>query len=370
MADVSSTRSENLVTTYRVGIIGCSGIAIAPGERSSSPIRSPQPHSHASAYHAVAATEVVAVCDVSEPALDRFMASWGATATYTDYRRMLERERLDLVSIVTPDHLHAEMFVAACEAGVKGIFCEKPIATTLDDADQMIAAAERTGVKVVVNHTRRFDPFYRQARWLIEQGAIGPLRVVLGTLGGERAMLFRNGTHLIDAISFFAGAPPAWVIAELDEFDVGYGPVYRGDGGHDPASEPGATALIAFENGVRAVYNGSKRTVTAFEIELQGEQGRIRIGNQAAELATISPAGGLATQPLPLHTELTSGMVVAAEELLSLIERDGDGVLALREARTTLELLLAILASADNDGRKVALPLVAASAFATTRRSE
>ncbi|MGH2561677.1 MAG: Gfo/Idh/MocA family protein [Thermomicrobiales bacterium] len=353
-----------MATTFRVGIIGCSGIAIAPSKRSASAVRSPQPHSHAAAYHAVPATAVVAACDVSESALERFAATWGSTACYTDYRQMLAQESLDLVSIVTPDHLHADMFVAACEAGVRGIFCEKPIATTLEDADRMVAAAERTGVKVVVNHTRRFDPFYRQATWLIEQDVIGPLRVVLGTLGGERAMLFRNGTHLIDAMAFFAGAQPAWVIAELDDLDAGYGPVYRGDGGHDPASEPGATAMIAFENGVRAVYNGSKRTVTAFEIELQGEGGRIRIGNQVAELATVSPAGGLATQPLPLQTALTSGMVVAVEELIDLIELDGDGTRALRQARTTLELLLGILASADNDGRKVAFPLVAASAVA------
>jgi predicted dehydrogenase len=351
-----------LVATYRVGLVGCSGIAIARGQRSSAPIRMPQPHSHAAAYDACAKTAVVAACDVNPTALDRYISTWGKIARYTDYRRMLDQEHLDLLSIVTPDHLHADIFVDACDAGVKGIFCEKPIATTLEDADRMREAAERTGVKVVVNHTRRFDPVYRQAKWLISQGVIGELRIVIGTLGGERAMLFRNGTHLLDTMLFFVDARPSWVIGQLDEMDSGYGSIYRGDGGHDPATEPGATALIAFENGVRAIYNGSKRTVANLEIELQGERGRIRIGNQSAELSTIPPSGGLATQSLPLSSDLRSGMVVAVEELIALVEEGGDGMGALRDARNTLEVLLAILASADQGARKVALPLISAAA--------
>lgn len=340
--------------TYRVGIVGCSGIAIARPERSPSALRSPLPHSHAAAYHAVPATQVVAVCDIMPEATARYCATWGEAATYTDYRAMIERERLDLISIVTPDHLHADILATACDAGIRGIFCEKPIATTLADADRMIAAAEQSGAKVVVNHTRRFDPFYRQAKWLLDGGAIGQLRRIVGTMGGERAMLFRNGTHLIDTIAYFAASDPSWLVAELDAADAGYGPAYRGDGGRNPATDPGASALLVFQNGVRAFYNGSKGTVTNFEVDLHGETGRIRIGNQLAELATVAAGGGLATQPLPLTTDLRSGMVVAVEELIALVEGGGDGAAALREARVTLQILLGILASAAAGGTKVA----------------
>ncbi|MFN8511058.1 MAG: Gfo/Idh/MocA family oxidoreductase [Thermomicrobiales bacterium] len=340
--------------TYRVGIVGCSGIAIARPERSPSALRSPLPHSHAAAYHAVPATRVVAVCDIMPEATARYCATWGEAATYTDYRAMIERERLDLISIVTPDHLHADILATACDAGIRGIFCEKPIATTLADADRMIAAAEQSGAKVVVNHTRRFDPFYRQAKWLLDGGAIGQLRRIVGTMGGERAMLFRNGTHLIDTIAYFAASDPSWLVAELDAADAGYGPAYRGDGGRNPATDPGASALLVFQNGVRAFYNGSKGTVTNFEVDLHGETGRIRIGNQLAELATVAAGGGLATQPLPLTTDLRSGMVVAVEELIALVEGGGDGAAALREARVTLQILLGILASAAAGGTKVA----------------
>lgn len=339
----------------RAGLIGCSGISISPPERTAAAIRMPLPHSHAAAFAAHPNTVITAVCDIAQPALDRYVELWGPAATYTDYRQMLAREELDLVSIVTPDHLHADSFEAACDYGVNGIFCEKPIATTLADADRMIAAAERTGVQTVVNHTRRFDPFYRQARWLIEQGTIGEVRSVVGTLSGERAMLFRNGTHLIDTIGFLLGDEPTWTIALFDPNDEGYGTVYKGDGGRDPATDPGMTAIIGYRSGVRAHYNGIKAGIAGLNIELIGDKGAIRIGNQTAELLVESPAGGLAVQPLPFHAPSQAGMVTAIDELIAMIERGSDGAAALRAARATLALLLGMLESADKGGARVEL---------------
>jgi len=178
---------------------------------------------------------------------------------------------------------------------------------------------------------------------------------VVGTMGGERAMLFRNGTHVLDTILFFMDEAPSWVMAVFDEADREYGPTYKGDGGRNPDTDPGASAILGFPGGVRAFYNGSKRTVTNFEIDLQCERGRLRIGNQIAEIASESPIGGLATQPLPLQADSRAGMVVAIDDLISLIEQDGDGVIALKEARITLELLLAMLHSADRGGERVNL---------------
>ena len=356
----AATLARDRQAPLRTGIVGCSGIAIAKPERTAAPRRTPQPHSHAAAYHAVPETVVAAVCDVVPESSARYASLWGEAPAYTDYREMLARENLDLLSIVTPDHLHADIFVDACAAGVKGIFCEKPIATTLADADRMIDAAAKHGVRVVVNHTRRFDPFYRQAKWLIEQGTIGTLSRVIGTMGGERAMLFRNGTHLADTIAFFADAYPAWLVAELDG-DKKWGTAYMGIGGREAASEPGATAYIAFQNGVRGLYNGTKTTATNFELDLQGTAGRIRISDYSAELTLPIEGGGLTTQPMPASIEMTSGMVTAVRELVEQVNHpneSGDGVKALQAGRATLEILLGILASADAGAARVDFPLV------------
>jgi hypothetical protein len=144
-------------------------------------------------------------------------------------------------------------------------------------------------------------------------------------------------------------------MAVFDDADANYGSTYKGDGGRDPSTEPSASAIIGFPNGERAFFNCSKRTVANFEVDIQCESGRIRIGNQLAEIATESTIGGLATQPLPVQAEVSSGMVHAIDELVAQIEHDGDGVKALSEARTTLELLLAILTSADRGGARIEL---------------
>ena len=116
---------------------------------------------------------------------------------------MLARERLDILTVATSDHRHADITVDGANAGVKGIFCEKPLATTLEDADRIIQACEAEGVVVSVDHTRRWSPILHTVRDAVRSGAIGRLSTVIVTRGGHRAMLFRNGTYLIDAVCFF-----------------------------------------------------------------------------------------------------------------------------------------------------------------------
>src|SRR5262249_55594543 len=94
--------------------------------------------------------EVVAGCDIVPAASDRFVAQWGnrwpRVRVYDDYQTMLERERPDIVSVIIPDHLHTAPVLAAIEFGARGILCEKPLATSVDEADQMVEAVARSGV--------------------------------------------------------------------------------------------------------------------------------------------------------------------------------------------------------------------------------
>ncbi len=86
---------------------------------------------------------MVAGCDISPTARasvfrDRWSTRWPGLKVYADYREMLQTERPELVAVVTPDHLHRGVVEVAIEAGARGIFCEKPIATTLEDADAIV----------------------------------------------------------------------------------------------------------------------------------------------------------------------------------------------------------------------------------------
>ena len=132
---------------YRAVIIGLSGIGARRSEEDERlPVYGPMPGSHAGAYDRHPRTEVAGVCDLRKEALADFKSQWGDVwpdvRLYTDYREMLKAEKPDLVSVATSDHVHADMTVAAAESGARAILCEKPIATSLEDADRMIAAAE------------------------------------------------------------------------------------------------------------------------------------------------------------------------------------------------------------------------------------
>ncbi len=355
--------------TFRVGIVGLTGIAAAPAPAGPSAVFAGQmPHSHAAGYAATPRTQVVAVCDLvpdlCQAFRTRWASTWGEIATYADYREMLARERLDILSVVTSDDRHAGIVVDAVQSSVRGIFCEKRIATSLADADRMIAAVERAGVPMVVNHTRRWRPQYHQVRQIIRGGEIGALSRVVAYLGGPRAMLFRNGTHLIDVMNFFAESDPQWVLAELDPGHESYGPTYAGDGGRDPATDPGATAYIRYCNGVVAFCSISKRTAVPFELELLCEQGRVRLAPGLAEIESSVAGSAPAVRRLSCPQVVRGDTAAAIAELVSLIENGGEeqfppreGQCPPREARKAIEIILAILASQDRGNVRVDLPL-------------
>src|SRR5581483_5794763 len=98
-------------------------------------------------------------------------------------------------------------------------------------------------------------------------------------------------------------------------------------------------------------------TGSYFEIDLQADCGRICIADEIAQRWTVGAGPRLARQPLPRTVEMKAPVVTAIEDLIGLVEHGGDGTASLREARTTLEILLGILASTDRGGAKVSFSL-------------
>ena len=352
---------------YRAAIVGLSEIGAAPSHEAPDPVLGEaQPHSHAAAYAAVPRTTVAAVCDLVPDLLERFQRQWGAVfpeaRRYTDYREMLSRERIDLLSVATPDDRHAQIVIDAAASGVRGILCEKPIATTLAEADRMIAACAERRIPLLVNHTRRWLPEVVEARRLVRANAIGRLHRIVAIHGGPRAMLFRMGTHLVDTVCFFAESDPESVGGELDDEHRRYGPRYAGDGGRDAATDPGYSAYVRFQNGVRAFLTASKRTMRTFEVDLIGEAGRIRIREVASpvhvgEIWQMLGDGAPAVRPLcPPYTTLADTRA-ALVELLGLIEHGGSGSSTGEDGRRVLSILLGILQSNDEGGGPVPFPV-------------
>ena len=280
-----------------------------------------------------------------QPLLTSKGVNTGAVFGFTNsLMKLLDTEQPDLVSVATPDHVHADITVAAAEGSARAVLCEKPIATSLEDADRMIAACEASGVLLSVEHTRRWDPRYAKARDIIRSGEIGRLCTIVAEQLGPRAMLFRNGTHIVDLICFFAESDPQWLVAELEE-GFEHFTEYVGDGGHDPACDPYASAYIHFSNGVRGFYNAFKTNMPGGQSHLTCSDGRIEISARGAQIVRGRSHFEWAASELVPDSFAHERQAAAVAELIHVLENGGELVSPGREARKTVEIMLAILKS-------------------------
>ena len=347
--------------TYRAGIVGTLGIAARHPGNPLAPFGNEIVNSHIACLALVPRVELVGICDLAADRLDEFTESWGGrwpdTNTYTDYREMLDKEELDILTVATSEHRHADITVDGARAGVKGIFCEKPLATSIEDADRMIQACEANGVVLISGHTRRWRPLYHIVRDAIHDGAIGPLATMAATLGGPVAQLFRGGTHMIDAMCFFAESEPVQVFANVEE---GYEDWdrYKGRGGVYP-EDPGLSGLILYQNGIRALYCGTKDSFKTATLQLSGPEGQIYFGvnDHAATLLTRDPSTGepVRRKLVPRQYQVF-GMGAAFEKLIDIIEKGGSSVSSARDGRMTVQNMEEFLNSQQAGGRLIDVP--------------
>ncbi len=338
----------------KAGLIGCGRIGSL---LENDPLRG-KPCTHAGAFNALPSVRLTAGCDIDPGRLRRFGAQWGVSRLYTDYREMLEAENLDLVSIAAWTHLHCEMALACARAGVRGVLCEKPIALNLNEARRMVQTFRKRGIPLVINHERRWDPYYRLAKRLIDRGRIGEVRTLIGNaLSGPPGKapvsrygggpLFHDGTHLTDLLLFFGG-PVAWVSGQE-----------RRPGGRRYVEET-ACALLQFQNGaVGFIEGGGARRYFNFELDIQGSEGRLLIGNggQALFLTRRSRRftgfQELEPVPFPRPKRYESPFTGAVRDLVRCVRRGVPSESSGEDGLRALQLILAVYQSAQNGGRRV-----------------
>ena len=211
---------------------------------------------HARAMHGLTEYKVAGVCDLVEERAQKLAEVCGWTEIHTDLRTMLHELKPDVVTIATPTSLHAELVLVAAEFGPKGIYCEKPMATCLKDAERMVEVCRSEGIALAINHQRRMGPPLRAMRRLVKEGAIGEVTLVRGNCAGD---ILSDGTHTVDSILHLSGDRDVeWVLgqitrAEPDEGEArssGYHPSGGWRYGH--MVEDGAMASFQFSGGPRA----------------------------------------------------------------------------------------------------------------------
>jgi predicted dehydrogenase len=342
---------------YKVGIIGCGRIASILEDD----VLRQKPCTHAGAFDAHPDTEIVAACDINKERLLAFGKRWCVKRLYKDYTEMLTRERLDIVSIAAWTEYHRDMVIMAAESGVRGIYCEKPIAVNLKQAKEMVDMCKKKKVKMVIGHERRWDPYYRKAKELIDSGGIGEIRTIIGNALSDSppelpvdkyggGPLFHDGTHLTDLLRFFAGDAD-WVSGYDDRIGDRY-------------IEKTAIGLIHFKNGVHAVVEGGGvRKYFNFELDIQGSEGRILIGNGIKELYMTGPSNRftgfkeLERVEFPNPDRGINPFLGGIEDLVGCMNNGHESISSGEDGKAALEIIMAIYKSARLGGERVFLPI-------------
>jgi len=141
----------------KAAVIGCGAIA---------------QHCHLKGYASHPQVSLTAAADVERARLEEAKSLFKVKNVYLHYEEMLEKEALDLVSVCTPNYLHADCVIRAAERGCH-ILCEKPMALTLQDGERMIEAVRNNGVRMMLGFTHRFLAGNQLAKQLLDEGGIG-----------------------------------------------------------------------------------------------------------------------------------------------------------------------------------------------------
>jgi UDP-N-acetyl-2-amino-2-deoxyglucuronate dehydrogenase len=321
--------------------------------------------------------EFVAACDIEESQINNLLAKHGldkdtAIKHYIDYKKMIEQNKLDLVAIATESGNHAEIALYCIDHGINCII-EKPIAMSIQEADQIIRRAEEKGVKVSACHQNRFNIAVQEMRKAVEAGRFGKLshgsvhvrwnRNIdyytqapwRGKWASDGGALMNQCIHGIDLLRWMMG----------DEVEEVYGQTRQQFHDYLEAEDVGM-AVIKFKNGAVATIEGTTNVYPRNLEEtlyLFGENGTVKLGgtstnnidvwqfadeteadhkNKGLEEATSNVYGNG-------HTSLYTDVIDA-------VKNDRRPYVDAVAGRNALELVLAIYKS-QKDGKPVKLPL-------------
>ncbi|NIV10091.1 MAG: Gfo/Idh/MocA family oxidoreductase, partial [Aliifodinibius sp.] len=248
----------------RFGLIGCGGIGQLRAE----------------ALKKLPEAELTIVCDIDPSLVEEMVRKFGAKKA-KDWQALVSEENLDAVIVSTPPHLHAEMCIAALDAG-KHVLCEKPLAKNISECQDMVATAKTTGCFLATGFNYRFYPSMIKARQLLDSGIIGPLDHIRSYAGysarehgqewlhDEKIMgggaLRDNGIHLIDLTCYFLND-----VTEVKGFSSNS--VWQ-----FPGCEDNGFALIRNRRGSVAILQASWNEWRGYRmlVEIYGKLGCIR----------------------------------------------------------------------------------------------
>lgn len=317
---------------YSAAIIGCGRI----GSEFDKKIPKTIAYSHAGAYYLHDRAKLISASDTNFSKLKSFKKKWHVRRAYDDYREMLKNNKIDILSVCTLPESHLEIVEYAAMFPLKAIYCEKPIACSVRDAKKMVEICNRKKILLMINHQRRFQPFYRELREKISKGLLGDIQQVncYYTRG-----LFNTGIHIIDLFCFLFGDAKR-VVAIKSSVKSPF------------KNDPNVDAIIQFKNGTTATMKACNDSAyLILEIDILGTKARVRLGKQLEYFETGASDNPLGLKILsqkkePFKSEYTSiSLTEGVEHIIRCIE-DKDRPLSVGEdAVNSIKIIEAILKS-------------------------
>lgn len=321
--------------------------------------------------------EFAAVCDVIPEQMEELLKKHGlhedeSIARYTDYRKMIEEVQPELVGIATESGVHAEIALFCIDHGVNCII-EKPIAMSMEDADEIVRRAEEKGVKVSACHQNRFNIAVQEARKALEAGRFGKLShgsvhvrwnrnqnyydqaPWRGKWASDGGALMNQCIHGIDLLRWMFG----------DEVEEVYG-VTRQQFHHYLEAEDIGMAVVKFKNGAVATIEG---TTNVYPQNLEetlyifGEKGTVKIGGKSTNNIDVwdfadeteKDSGNKHLQEATSNV-YGNGHTSLYADVMDAIRQDRKPYVDAVAGRNALEMVLAIYKS-QKEGMPVRLPL-------------
>ena len=330
---------------WHAAVIGCGRIGCGFDD---DPHRT-QVSTHAGAYRRTPGVDLVAIADLDQVKLDTYGDKFRVAGRYQDYCEMLKRESPDAVSICTWSGSHAAVLRDAVDAGVRAIFCEKPMADSAADARAMQALCESRGVVLLVNHKRRFSPFHRAVAGFLQSGRIGAIQqVTVYYVSG----VANTGSHLFDLLRLYFG-DVEWVETRLSHRTS---PL---------AGDPNVDGTLWFERGFPVVLQACDTpSYYVLEIAILGTEGRLRIKTgtyDAVEWEEARPSAFAseyrdlvaADPPLPNVETRPEIMLAGVANLIACLEGRAAPLCTGVDGVRAVEMFEAVRASADRGGERI-----------------
>lgn len=322
-------------------------------------------HMHAYSYARVLrelpSVEFVAISDDDRARGEDACRRYGVKRFYEDFREMFKKEELDFVVITSENAKHHEQAVEAAENGVH-ILCEKPIATNLRDADDMVGRARKAGVKFQTCFVMRYSDVVLRVKELLDSGGLGMLMAITATNHGKcpggwfvdkelagGGAIMDHTVHVADLMRWFTGSEASRVYAEL-------GVNIR----RQLKVEDNALIMLSFRNGVQASIDPSWSRPDSFPIwgdvymELLGSEGRVMLDGFRQVVYSSSVKDGLRWVHHYWGCDVDYEMV---RHFVKCIVEDLEPRASGFDGRQALEIALAAYKSVEK-GKPVELPLL------------